>query len=219
MAIVALTIGLSVGLTQKKEKNSTTENAATVSTSIPTGSTSTGTSSTTTSTESTTTGTASTTPPMDSNTTDIALNTPANDLNNTGTVSTSKVYTTSTGSMNVTLKLFNPNITIPYADDDELKADLTEAAKLVVINVIKSYTDQKFSGYGLYDDNNVNVTDDFIVSEGENVSPTNITTTSTRGKVGQFATQGSNKVPILRYVSRCLDEKNGLDKQQCHVHI
>ena len=46
------------------------------------------------------------------------------------------------------MKLFNPNITIPYSDHDELKADLTEAAKLAVINIIKSYTVQQFSGYG-----------------------------------------------------------------------
>jgi hypothetical protein len=52
--------------------------------------------------------------------------------------------------MNVTLNLFNPDITIPYSNNDELKADLTEAAKLLVINIIKSNKEQQFNNYGYY---------------------------------------------------------------------
>jgi hypothetical protein len=127
------------------------------------------------------------------------------------------------------LKLFNPDITIPYSDNDELKADLTEAAKLLVINIIKSYTEQQFSGYGYYYgtsgytydgynngtgeyiyDGYYNGTDEIyydgngtmghVTSEGGNAGLANSTTTSAGGDKAQVATEGSSDVPVLRYV-------------------
>ena len=221
MAVVALTIGLSVGLTRNKENNSPTNSAATGSTTMSTGSTTTEKATTTTSTGSTTTGIAPTTAPMDSTSTE--------------TVSATKSYTTSVGSMEVTLKLFNPNITIPYSDNNELKADLTEAAKLLVINIIKLNKEQQFSGYGYYYGGNYNGTGEYyydgnyngtggyfydgyyngtdgfyydgngtmghVTSEGGFVGPANSTTTSAGGDKAQFATEGSSDVPVLRYVS------------------
>ena len=50
------------------------------------------------------------------------------------------VYKTKLGSLEATVKLFSPNITQGYASDDDLKADLTEAATLLVIKMIKSST-------------------------------------------------------------------------------
>jgi hypothetical protein len=82
--------------------------------------------------------------------TGTTTSTPAADSNggsSTGTVSTTKedssaspttFYKDSSGSMGVTLKLFSPDITKSYLNDDELKADLTEVAKFIAVNVIKS---------------------------------------------------------------------------------
>ena len=210
MAVVALTIGLSVGLTRNKDDKATTNSAATVLT--------------TTSTGTTTTGKAPTTAPIDWTSTGTASTTTSTGSTTTATSSSATPYTTSVGSMNATMKLFNPNITIPYSDNDELKADLTEAAKLLVINIIRSYTDQQFIGYGYYDsfkyfyetddsyyDGNYNGTDDFyysgnrtedyVMSKGENVGPANSTTTSAGGDKAQFAIKRSREVPVLRYVS------------------
>ena len=221
MAVVALTIGLSVGLTRNKGSNSPTNSAATGST--------------TTSTGSTTTGTSSTTAPMDSTSTNTTSTTTSTSSTTTESSSETKTYTTSVGSMEATIKLFNPNITIPYSDHDELKADLTEAAKLLVINIIKLNKEQQFSGYGYYYGGNYNGTGEYyydgnyngtggyyydgyyngtdgfyydgngtmghVTSEGGFVGPANSTTTSAGGDKAQFATEGSSDVPVLRYVS------------------
>ena len=204
LAVVALTIGLSVDLTQNRANNSTTESAAAGSTTLFQGSTSTGTASTSTTTGSTTIGTTSTPTSMDSTSSNTASTTTSTSAASPDTASARTSYTTSTGTMEVSLKLFNPNITIPYADDNALKADLTEAAKLLVINIIKSYTEQQFSGYGYYYYGNFNSTDDFPMNGGGSVGPTNFTTTRTGGEGGQFTTEGSSEVPVLRYV--------------CHAH-
>ena len=168
LAVVALIIGLSAGLTQNKANNSTTDSAATSSTTMSKDSTSTGTAST-----STTTGSPT-----------------------TSGESESKSFTTSTGTMEVTLMLFNPNITIPYSDDNALKADLTEAAKLLVINLIKYNNEQQqYDPYGYNSNNN------FGIGEGENGDPIN-TQTDTADEGIPADTDGTNEIPVLRYVSR-----------------
>lgn len=187
MAIIALTIGLSVGLTRTKKINSTTGSASIGSTTVTVNSPFHGNASTTTSTDSTLTHNISTTT--------------CNGSNTTGTGSTTEFYkdsyTTSTGSMDVTLKLFNPNITIPYSNKDELKADLTEAVKLLVINTIKSYTEPQFNVYGS-SSNTFNGIEKIIIGEGKNVGPAKSTLASTGGDKIQFPIQGSSEVPILR---------------------
>ena len=115
LAVVTLTIGLSVGLTRNKANNANTDSARTGSSTMFTGSTTTGTTPTATPIGSTSTSAASTT-----------TFTSSNDAS-----SKTKGYMTSTGSLNVSLQLFNPNITIPYSDNDELKADLTDRKSVV----------------------------------------------------------------------------------------
>ena len=159
----------------------------------------------------TTTGTTPTATPIGSTSTSAASTTTFTSSNDAS--SKTKVYMTSTGSLNVTLQLFNPNITIPYSDNDELKADLTEVAKLLVINVIKSSTEQYYGNeYTYYDnsngtdeyyqyDNNFNRTDDLIMSEMGNSGPENSTMTRNGNDKVQFVTEESSDVPVLRYVS------------------
>lgn len=48
------------------------------------------------------------------------------------------VYKSKLGSLESTVKHFSPNITQGYASDDDLRADLTEAATFHVIKIIEA---------------------------------------------------------------------------------
>jgi hypothetical protein len=115
VSALALIVGLSVGLT-RDGYNST----AALSTGGP----------------SDTTSQAGNTTDPDATATEVPQN--ATTLDSPDVNTETAFYKATSGSLNVTLKLFSPGVTRGYTTDDELKIDLAEAAKFLVVNVIKS---------------------------------------------------------------------------------
>lgn len=100
------------------------------------------------------------------------MSTPATDkLERTENPTT--LYKDSSGSMGVTLKLFSPDMTKTYLNDDELKADLTEVAKFIVVNIIKTNVAEMkmfetyYSGFDWMDWNNTYGNDTTFWNEDE----------------------------------------------------
>ena len=100
------------------------------------------------------------------------MSTPATDKQER-TENPTTLYKDSSGSMGVTLKLFSPDMTKTYLNDDELKADLTEVAKFIVVNIIKTNVAEMkmfetyYSGFDWMDWNNTYGNDTTFWNEDE----------------------------------------------------